>query len=173
MPKKIALITGANKGIGFETARQLAAQDMTALVGARDEERGRAAERALRDGGADARFVRLDVTDPKSVIEAAAWIDAEYGRLDVLVNNAGIPSVSHGRALPSQTELDDMRAVYEINVFGVVTVTNAMLRCCAGPRPRGSSTCRVRSARSALRPTRRARSAGCRPRRSTRRPRPR
>jgi NAD(P)-dependent dehydrogenase (short-subunit alcohol dehydrogenase family) len=96
MPKKIALITGANKGIGFETARQLAAQDMTALVGARDEERGRAAERALRDGGADARFVRLDVTDPKSVIEAAAWIDAEYGRLDVLVNNAGIPSVSHG-----------------------------------------------------------------------------
>jgi NAD(P)-dependent dehydrogenase (short-subunit alcohol dehydrogenase family) len=127
MEKKIALITGANKGIGFETARQLGDLGMTVLAGARDEERGRAAERALRDGGADARFVRLDVTDSKSVLRAAEWIEAEYGRLDVLVNNAGIPSTSHGRALPSQTDLDDMRAVYEINVFGVVTVTNAML----------------------------------------------
>jgi NAD(P)-dependent dehydrogenase (short-subunit alcohol dehydrogenase family) len=127
MTTKIALITGANKGIGFETARQLAARGITVLVGARDEERGRQAERALRDGGADACFVQLDVTDATSVRRAAEWIDAEYGRLDVLVNNAGTASVARQRGLPSQTSLDDMRAVYEINVFGVVAVTNAML----------------------------------------------
>jgi NAD(P)-dependent dehydrogenase (short-subunit alcohol dehydrogenase family) len=127
MTTKIALITGANKGIGFETARQLGAREMTVLVGARDAGRGREAERALRDGGADARFVSLDVTDEKSVRLAAEWIDAEYGRLDVLVNNAGTATVSRRGAPPSQTSLDDMRAVYEINVFGVVAVTNAML----------------------------------------------
>jgi NAD(P)-dependent dehydrogenase (short-subunit alcohol dehydrogenase family) len=127
MSTKIALITGANKGIGFETARQLGAAGLTVLVGARDEARGRDAERALRDGGADARFVHLDVTDPKSVERAAEWIDAEYGRLDVLINNAGTASVARRGGPPSQTSLDDMRAVYEINVFGVVAVTNAML----------------------------------------------
>ena len=127
MAVKIALITGANKGIGFETARQLGAQGMTVLAAARDEERGAAAERALRDGGADAHFVQLDVTDAKSIQRAAEWIEAEYGRLDVLVNNAGTASVARRGALPSQTSLDDMRAVYEINVFGVVAVTNAML----------------------------------------------
>jgi NAD(P)-dependent dehydrogenase (short-subunit alcohol dehydrogenase family) len=127
MTAKIALITGANKGIGFETARQLASGGMTVLVGARDEGRGRQAERDLRDGGADAHFVQLDVTDLKSIQRAAEWIDAEYGRLDVLVNNAGTPSVARRGGPPSQTSLDDMRAVYEINVFGVVAVTNAML----------------------------------------------
>lgn len=127
MTAKIALITGANKGIGFETARQLGALGMTVLVGARDEERGRDAERALRDGGADARAVQLDVTDAKSVQRAADRIEADYGRLDVLVNNAGTASVARQGRPPSQTSLGDMRAVYEINVFGVVTVTNAML----------------------------------------------
>jgi NAD(P)-dependent dehydrogenase (short-subunit alcohol dehydrogenase family) len=127
MTDKIALITGANKGIGFETARQLAAQGMTVLVGARHAMRGRVAERALREGGADARFVQLEVTDLTSVRQAAGWVEAEYGRLDVLVNNAGTATVSRRGFPPSQTSLDDMRAVYEINVFGVVTVTNAML----------------------------------------------
>jgi NAD(P)-dependent dehydrogenase (short-subunit alcohol dehydrogenase family) len=88
---------------------------------------GRQAERALRAGGADAHFVQLDVTDAKSIQRAAERIEAEYGRLDVLVNNAGTASVTRRRALPSQTSLEDMRAVYEINVFGVVAVTNAML----------------------------------------------
>jgi NAD(P)-dependent dehydrogenase (short-subunit alcohol dehydrogenase family) len=137
MTTKIALITGANKGIGFETARQLAGLGMTVLAGARDEGRGRQAERALRDGGADAHFVQLDVTDAKSIQRAAEWIEAGYGRLDVLVNNAGTASVTRQRATPSQTSLDDMRAVYEINVFGAVAVTNAMLpllRRAAAPR---------------------------------------
>ena len=127
MTTKIALITGANKGIGFETARQLGAHDMTVLAGARDTERGQEAERALRDAGADAHFVQLDVTDAKSIQQAAEWIEAEYGHLDVLVNNAGTASVSRRGFPPGQTSLDDMRAVYEINVFGVVAVTNAML----------------------------------------------
>jgi NAD(P)-dependent dehydrogenase (short-subunit alcohol dehydrogenase family) len=137
MTTKIALITGANKGIGFETARQLADLGMTVLAGARDEGRGRQAERALRDGGADAHFVQLNVTDAKSIQRAAEWIEAEYGRLDVLVNNAGTASVTRQRTTPSQTSLDDMRAVYEINVFGAVAVTNAMLpllRRAAAPR---------------------------------------
>ncbi len=127
MTTKIALITGANKGIGYETARQLGSQDMTVLVGARDADRGREAEKSLRDGGADAHFVQLEVTDAKSIQRAAEWIEAEYGRLDVLVNNAGTATVARQGYPPSQTSLQDMRAVYEINVFGVVAVTNAML----------------------------------------------
>ena len=126
MTTSIALITGANKGIGLETARQLGARGMTVLAGARDEARGLAAERALREalrGGADARFVPLDVTDSKSVQQAAEWIDKEYSRLDILINNAGI---ARGQ-LPSATDLDEMREVYETNVFGVIMVTNAML----------------------------------------------
>lgn len=109
------------------TARQLGSRGMIVLAGARDAGRGREAERALRDGGAVARFVHLDVTDAKSIQQAAERIDARYGRLDVLVNNAGTASVTRHGGPPSQTALDDMRAVYEINVFGVIAVTNAML----------------------------------------------
>jgi NAD(P)-dependent dehydrogenase (short-subunit alcohol dehydrogenase family) len=123
MTTTIALITGANKGIGLETARQFGARGFTVLAGARDEERGLAAERELRADGVDARFVSLDVTADASVREAADWIEREYGRLDILVNNAGI-----ARGNPaSETNLDTMREVYEANVFGVIRVTNAML----------------------------------------------
>jgi NAD(P)-dependent dehydrogenase (short-subunit alcohol dehydrogenase family) len=122
----IALVTGGNKGIGFATAELLGAQGATVLVGARDEERGRAAQRRLREGGADARFVPLDVTDEGSVRKAAEWIDNEYGRLDVLVNNAGIARAD-GDGRPSLTTVDTLREVYETNVFGVVVVTNTML----------------------------------------------
>jgi NAD(P)-dependent dehydrogenase (short-subunit alcohol dehydrogenase family) len=109
MDTTIALVTGANKGIGFETARQLGARGVTVLIGARDEARGIAAERALRyglrglrdlRGSADVRFVPLDVTDASSVREAAGWIEKEYGRLDILVNNAGI---AVGGGPPSET----------------------------------------------------------------------
>ena len=124
MTTTIALITGANKGIGLETARQLGAQGVTVLAATRDEARGLEAERALRSGGADAKYLRLDVTDAESVREAAGWIDREYGRLDILVNNAGI-AIRGGP--PSATDLDAMREVYETNVFGVIMVTNAML----------------------------------------------
>jgi NAD(P)-dependent dehydrogenase (short-subunit alcohol dehydrogenase family) len=126
MTTTIALITGANKGIGFSTARLLGARGMTILVGARDEERGRQAERTLRDGGADAHFIQLDVTDEKSVRRATEWIESRYGRLDILVNNAGIARAD-GDWLPSSTTLETLREVYETNVFGVVAITNAML----------------------------------------------
>ncbi|MGS2616321.1 SDR family oxidoreductase [Micromonospora sp. LZ34] len=127
MTNMIALVTGANKGIGLATARQLGARGMTVLVGARDAERGRAAERELRAGGADARFVPLDVTDAESVAATAKLVEEEYGRLDVLVNNAGIVLGDGERALPSETTVETLRLVYETNVFGVVAVTNALL----------------------------------------------
>jgi NAD(P)-dependent dehydrogenase (short-subunit alcohol dehydrogenase family) len=122
----IALITGANKGIGFATARQLGARGWTVLTGARQEALGRQAEKELADGGADARFVQIDVTDPESVGRAAAWIDSEYGVLDALVNNAGI-TAREGAGQPSETTIAALRAVFETNVFGAVAVTNAML----------------------------------------------
>lgn len=121
-----ALITGANKGIGFETARLLAARDMTVLVGSRDQQRGQQAEQALRDAGADAHYVALDVTDEGTIEKVAAWIESEYGRLDILINNAGIAR-GDGTGRPSETTLATLREVFETNVFGIVAVTNAML----------------------------------------------
>jgi NAD(P)-dependent dehydrogenase (short-subunit alcohol dehydrogenase family) len=109
---KIALVTGANKGIGKEIARQLGHLGMTVLIGARDENRGRAAVDEL--AGLDAQLVPLDVTDETSVAAAAKLIEHDHGRLDVLVNNAGILT-------------DDFHRTYATNVAGVVTVTRAML----------------------------------------------
>jgi NAD(P)-dependent dehydrogenase (short-subunit alcohol dehydrogenase family) len=122
----IALITGANKGIGFATARLLGTRGWTVLAAARDQALGRQAEKDLAASGADARFVQLDVTDEQSVASAADWIEAEFGVLDVLVNNAGIAR-GDGSGKPSETTIATLRAVYETNVFGVVATTNAML----------------------------------------------
>jgi NAD(P)-dependent dehydrogenase (short-subunit alcohol dehydrogenase family) len=116
-----ALVTGANKGIGFEIARLLGERGITAIIGARNPDRGRAAAGKLGQP-----FVQLDVTDPASVQAAAQWIEGGYGRLDILVNNAGI-AVPEEDGRPGSTSLEDLRWVYETNVFGVVTVTNAML----------------------------------------------
>ena len=122
-----ALITGANKGIGFATAQLLSQRGITTLLGARDAARGQQAERALHEAGAaTARYLPLDVTDEKSAAQAAAWIDAEYGQLGILVNNAGITR-QEGAGRPGETTLAALREVFETNVFGVVTVTNAML----------------------------------------------
>ncbi|WKE71577.1 SDR family NAD(P)-dependent oxidoreductase [Streptomyces sp. WP-1] len=117
------LITGANKGLGHETARRLIAAGHTVYVGARDIERGRAAA-----AGLGARFVQLDVTDDASVAAAAATIEAEGG-LDVLVNNAGIEVRSPEGEIIGAADLtaDVMREVFETNVFGVVRVTHAFL----------------------------------------------
>jgi NAD(P)-dependent dehydrogenase (short-subunit alcohol dehydrogenase family) len=122
--QKIALITGANKGIGKETARKLAALGMTVLIGARDAERGQAAAEELRTDGADVRFVSLDVTDEGSIQAAAKHIDVTFSRLDILVNNAAI---GVGPQKPSDTPAATVRQVYETNVFGVVAVTHTML----------------------------------------------
>ena len=120
----IALISGANKGIGYEIARGLGAKKITVLVGARDEARGLAAAEKLKAEGADARFVKLDVVSPKTIQEAAKWIEKEFGRLDILVNNAGI---GEWGTKPSTISLDKVREVYETNFFGPVALTQAML----------------------------------------------
>jgi len=121
-----ALITGADKGIGLATAHLLGARGMTVLVGSRDDERGARAEAGLRAAGADAHAVRLDVTDEDTIRAAAGHVEATYGHLDVLVNNAGIAR-GDGTGVPSETTLGTLRAVFETNVFGVVAVTTAML----------------------------------------------
>jgi NAD(P)-dependent dehydrogenase (short-subunit alcohol dehydrogenase family) len=123
--QQVALVTGANKGLGRETARRLAAAGMTVMAGARDAGRGQAAAAELTADGADVRFLQLDVTDADSVKRAAAWIEETFGRLDVLVNNAGI-SVEN-RAPVTEVTADQMRRTYETNVFGVVTVTSTLL----------------------------------------------
>jgi NAD(P)-dependent dehydrogenase (short-subunit alcohol dehydrogenase family) len=121
--EQIALVTGANKGIGFEIAQSLGRDHgMTVLIGARDETRGKEAADKL---GPFAVPVRLDVTEPASAEALAAQIRQQYGLLDVLVNNAGI-LLERGN-LPSATPVELLRATYETNVFGVVTVTNALL----------------------------------------------
>lgn len=122
---RIVLITGANKGIGLATATELAHAGHTVLLGARDPERGAAAAAGLTAQGLDAHSVRLDVTDPATVAAAADLIAAEYGRLDTLVNNAGV--ARDWRRTPEELPVEAVRETYETNVFGVVTVVNAML----------------------------------------------
>lgn len=124
--QKVGLVTGANKGIGFEIARQLGAQGTIVLVGARDSNRGEQAAEKLQSEGINATFVQIDVTDQATVKSSAAFIDKIYGRLDILVNNAGI-SLREGRVPPSELAVDMFRLTYETNVFGLFTVTKAML----------------------------------------------
>jgi NAD(P)-dependent dehydrogenase (short-subunit alcohol dehydrogenase family) len=117
------LITGANKGLGFETARRLIAAGYTVYIGARSLERGEAAAAEL-----GARFVQIDVTDDASVAAAAKTIEADGG-LDVLVYNAGIEGRGEGNAVVGAADVtaDLMRQLFETNVFGVVRVTHAFL----------------------------------------------
>ncbi|HVX45160.1 MAG TPA: SDR family oxidoreductase [Mycobacteriales bacterium] len=130
--RPVALVTGANKGLGREAARQLLDRGLIVVMGSRDRERGVAAARGLGTEFA-AVPAELDVTDAGGVDAVATWLREEYGRLDVLVNNAG--AVVDRRA--ADTTAAEMREVYEVNVFGVVTVIHAMLpllRASAAPR---------------------------------------
>ena len=131
--KRVALITGANQGIGFQVAKELVTQGLTVLVGSRNHELGLAAARAL---GAGAIALQLDVTDQASIAAAAARIRSEFGRLDILVQNAAISNTSKGNlslqdyarvSLPSNVPLDEVRTIWETNVFGVLAVYQAML----------------------------------------------
>lgn len=120
----VALVTGANKGIGFHTARQLAQRGLTVLLGSRDVERGNHAAATRASEGLDVHVVRLDVSDDASVQAAAEQIALEHQRLDVLINNAGIAG---GLARSSEVTRYDLSRTFETNVFGLASVTNFFL----------------------------------------------
>jgi NAD(P)-dependent dehydrogenase (short-subunit alcohol dehydrogenase family) len=130
--KRVALVTGANQGIGFQIAKQLVESGLTVLLGSRDLTKG---EAAAREVGIGAHAIQLDVTDETSIALASARIRSEFGRLDVLMNNAGIsrakPNQSFAEAvktnLLTDAPLADIRTVFETNVFGLIAVTQAML----------------------------------------------
>ena len=123
--KKIALVTGANQGIGFETARQLARDHgFTVLLSARDEKRGTDATKELQNEGLDVQFILLDATDVASIERARAEVEEKFGRLDVLVNNAG-HLVPEDWAAPATVPTSALRDTYDLNVFGVHEVTRA------------------------------------------------
>ncbi len=148
---RVALITGANQGVGFQVAKELVANGHTVFVGSRSFERGEAAAKQLGPG---AIAIQLDVTDAGSIAAAADRIRAEVGRLDLLVNNAGISNTRKGDlslaeygkiSKASNASLDEIRAVWETNVFGALAVYQAML-----PLLRESSDARIVNVSSAV-----------------------
>jgi NAD(P)-dependent dehydrogenase (short-subunit alcohol dehydrogenase family) len=149
--KRVALITGANQGVGFQVAKELVANDVTVLVGSRDLTRGEAAAKEI---GAGAVALQLDVTDLASIAATAERIRNEFGRLDLLINNAAISNTRKGNlslqeyartTLASNVSFDEIRAVWETNVFGVLAVYQAML-----PLLRESSDARIVNVSSAV-----------------------
>ena len=130
---RIALVTGANQGVGLQVAKELVANGLIVLVGSRNLERG---EVAAKEIGPRAIALQIDVTDQASITAAAERIHEEFGRLDLLVNNAGISNTRKGNlsleeyrklSKASNASLDEVRAVWETNVFGVLAVYQAML----------------------------------------------
>ena len=142
--ERIALVTGANQGVGFQVAKELVASGATVLIGSRHFERGEAAAKEI---GAGAIALQLDVTDKSSIDVAAERVRREYGRVDLLVNNAAISNTKKGDlsleeygriSRASNASLDEVRAVWETNVFGVLAVYQAML-----PLLRNSEAARI------------------------------
>jgi NAD(P)-dependent dehydrogenase (short-subunit alcohol dehydrogenase family) len=142
--KRIALVTGANQGVGFQVAKALVTNGVTVLVGSRNFERGEAVAKEIGPG---AVALQLDVTDRVSIATAAERIRKGFGRLDLLVNNAAISNTRKGSlslqeyrkiTRPSIASLDEIRAVWETNVFGALAVYQAIL-----PLLRESSEARI------------------------------
>jgi NAD(P)-dependent dehydrogenase (short-subunit alcohol dehydrogenase family) len=123
--KKVALVTGANKGIGYETIRQLAPLGFNVLLAARDAAKGEAAAAKLRAEGHDVRFLKLDVTADADRKAAAKFIADTYGKLDVLVNNAGV--LEHGYTTPSTVPQEVLRRTFETNFFSLIALTQELL----------------------------------------------
>ena len=123
--KKIALVTGANKGIGFEVARELAKSGCTVLLGARNQQLGEDAVANLRQAGFEAHYIAIDLDDHTTVHAAAETIRTQFGQLDILVNNAGIADRADGP--PSSVGLEVVQRVLHINFVGSLAVTQAML----------------------------------------------
>jgi len=142
--KRIALVTGANQGVGLQVAKELAKEGNTVLLGSRDRAKGEAAAKEI---GGDVIVVQLDVTDQASIAAAAAFVEQKFGRLDLLVNNAAISNTRKGDlslqeyskiSRSSNTSIDEVRSIWETNVFGVLAVYQAML-----PLLRKSDTARI------------------------------
>jgi NAD(P)-dependent dehydrogenase (short-subunit alcohol dehydrogenase family) len=125
--KKVALVTGANKGLGFEMARQLAQSGATVLLAARDAQKGEAAAAKLKQEGLDVQFLKLDVTKPEDHTAAANFIEKNFGRLDILINNAGVSVDGLGGGKASSTGRDSLHQTFETNFFAPVALTQALL----------------------------------------------
>jgi len=125
--KKVALISGANKGIGLETARQLGKQGVTILVGARDLAKGEAAAAELKKEGVDAIPVKFDVVDSADIKAAVAKVEKDFGKLDILINNAGVMFEPIGGNNTSTVSEDLVRKTFDTNFFSAVAVTQAFL----------------------------------------------
>ncbi|MCJ1962450.1 SDR family oxidoreductase [Novosphingobium mangrovi (ex Hu et al. 2023)] len=123
--ERIALVTGGNKGIGLEIARQLAQAGLRVVIGARDPQRGQDAVADLAREGLEASFLRLDLDDRDTLAQAAQHLARDHGRLDVLVNNAGI--FDFADAVPGKASIEAVRRVMEVNFIGTLAVTQAML----------------------------------------------
>jgi NAD(P)-dependent dehydrogenase (short-subunit alcohol dehydrogenase family) len=124
MSKKVALVTGSNKGIGKEIVRTLASHGYTVYLGARNEQRGHAAAQELVSAGGDVRFVKIDLTDSETIRAAAEKVREEVGKLDVLINNAGVALEAEP---PSTANTALLKATFQTNYFGMVEVTQAFL----------------------------------------------
>jgi NAD(P)-dependent dehydrogenase (short-subunit alcohol dehydrogenase family) len=125
--KKVALITGANKGLGFEMAKQLAQTGVTVVLAARDESKGAAAAEKLKSEGLDARFLKLDVTNKKDYAGAVEYLEKNFGKLDILINNAGISADGLAGTNVSATTEQSLRSTFETNFFAPIALTQALL----------------------------------------------
>ncbi len=125
--RKVALISGANKGIGFETARQLGSQGITVILGARDLAKGEAAVATLKKEGIDARAVKLDVVNAADIKATAEKVEKDFGKLDILVNNAGVMFEPIGGNNTSTVSEETIRKTFDTNFFGTIAVTRAFL----------------------------------------------
>jgi NAD(P)-dependent dehydrogenase (short-subunit alcohol dehydrogenase family) len=125
--KKVALITGANKGLGFEMARQLGKSGVTVVLAARDPQKGEASAEALRREGVDAQFLKLDVTNRQDHSAAARFLEQNFGRLDILINNAGISVEELGAGSPGSPTDEVLQQTFDTNFFSPVALTRALL----------------------------------------------
>jgi len=125
--KKVALITGANKGLGYEMARQLAEKGVTVVMAARDQAKGEAAVEKLKKVGLDVQFLKLDVTNKKDYAQAAEFLEKNFGKLNILINNAGISADGLAGTSVSTTKEQSLRNTFETNFFAPIALTQALL----------------------------------------------
>jgi NAD(P)-dependent dehydrogenase (short-subunit alcohol dehydrogenase family) len=124
---KVAFITGGNRGLGLETARQLGKQGVKVVIGSRDVEKGQAVAQSLRAEGADVEAIAFDVNQPQDYKQAYDYFDKKYGKLDILINNAGVMKEQLGANVTSTTNVTVVRETFDTNFFAVIELTQALL----------------------------------------------